>query len=60
MKGFYGDKDCIFVAAQPSLTIFPSQWDERLYNCMGKYGFQDSHLTDLEQKERPELSRSET
>jgi len=30
VKGFYGDKDYIFVAAQPSESVFPTQWDERL------------------------------
>jgi len=47
VKGFYGDKDYIFVAAQPSESIFPTKWDERLYYCMDKYGFRDAHLTDL-------------
>lgn len=62
VKGFYGDKDYIFVAAQPSMTIFPSEWDERLYYCMTKYNFQDTHLTDLVKCRREagkELSQTE-
>ena len=47
VKGFYGDKDYVFVAAQPSMSIFPTRWDERLYYCMAEYGFNNAHLTDL-------------
>ena len=47
VKGFCGDRDYVFVAAQPSMSVFPTRWDERLYYCMAKYGFNNAHLTDL-------------
>ena len=62
VKGFYGDKDCVFVAAQPSMSVFPTRWDERLYHCMAEYGFDNAHLTDLVKcRGEPEkdLSRTE-
>jgi len=48
VKGFYGDKEYIFVATQPHLGDFPrTHNDIRLYNNMAKHGFGDAHLTDV-------------
>lgn len=47
VKGFYGDKDYIFVAGQPSESIFPTRWDKRLFKFMADNKFSNAHLTDL-------------
>jgi len=47
VKGFGGDRDYIFAAAQPTFGEFGTKGDRRLYRNMAKYGFEDAHLTDV-------------
>lgn len=48
VKGFYGDKDYIFVCPQPHKGEFPVYaHDKKLYDNMAKYGFEEAHLTDV-------------
>lgn len=48
MKGFYGDKEYIFVASQPHEGEFPAlPHDYKLYSNMKTYGFEEAHLTDV-------------
>lgn len=48
VKGFYGDKDYIFVAPQPHLGEFPEKPnDYRFYRNMAKYEFGEAYITDV-------------
>lgn len=50
VKGFFGDKEYIFVCPQPHEGIFDPfniRLDRRLYDNLAKHGFEDAHLTDM-------------